>query len=256
MSHRIRTITFSLLLALVGADACTTTSEIGASRDAIQNGARERGYPAVGVVHLATSRTFCSGTLIAPNVVLTAAHCAEAGETVDAFFTGAGKPTSDETVDPSTLGMTRHEVSAVALYPGYEYFLYCPNPAPDVALLWLRDRVVDVDPARLGGAPQLHASCRAVGFGQHDDAAGHPVFLEKRSASVKITDVRPGSFDVKAGSGLTDHGDSGGPLYCDDEVVGLTSCLPDFPLDAVTYVSTDAVRAWITSMLAKADAGD
>lgn len=225
--------------------ACTASEGAGTTDDAIVGGRRETGYPAVGVVHMVTSRSFCSGTLVAPDIVLTAAHCAEGGEQIDAFYTGAGKASPDETVDPGMLGMKRHEVAEVALYPGYEYFLYCPNPAADVALVRLVHVIADIEPTELGVSPRAGASCRAVGFGQHDADAGTPTFLEKRSGSVKIADVRDGSFDVKAGSGLTSHGDSGGPLFCAGTIVGVTSCLPDFPLDAVTYVSVSSIRSWI-----------
>ncbi|HVH46298.1 MAG TPA: trypsin-like serine protease [Labilithrix sp.] len=255
MRRGLAKIVAGAIVAFAGSTiaACEASPGGRTDSDEIQAGTRERGYPTVGVVRLATSQSFCSGTLIAPDVVLTAAHCAEAGETIDAFFTGKGRAVPDEKVEPGTVGMDRHEVAGYALYPSFEYFLYCPNPAPDVALVRLKEPITEIEPARLGGPPSLGASCRAVGFGQHDDDAGQKQFLEKRSASVTISDVRETSFDVKAGSGLADHGDSGGPLYCDDVLVGTTSCLPDFPLDAVSYVSMTAVSAWISSMLANWD---
>lgn len=248
-----RILTAALVLSpLVG---CASRSEPAvnepvANDEEIQSGRRERGYPAVGVVRMATSQTFCSGTLVAPDVVLTAGHCAEDGEIIDAFFTGDGQAVPEDSVDPSTLGMVRHEVRDVVPYPGYDYFYTCPNPTPDVALVRLKEPIDGVRPARLGGAPSTGASCRAVGFGQHDTKAG-PRFLEKRSATVTIGDVRTESFDVTAKTGISDRGDSGGPLYCDGALVGVTSCLPDYPPDAVSYVTVAAVSEWIAETLAQ-----
>jgi secreted trypsin-like serine protease len=235
--------------------ACASEPAVRSDDAEIQGGRRENGHPAVGVVRLATSRSFCSATLIAPDVVLTAAHCAEADERIDAFFTGTGRATADDSADPGSLGMARREVAEQALYPAYDYFYSCPNSVPDVALVRLKAPITDIAPAKLGrGGPlAAGASCRAVGFGAHDAGGGTTTFLEKRSASVVVSEVRGATFDVKAGTGITEHGDSGGPLFCDGLLVGTTSCLPDYPPDAVSYVALTAARSWILAMLERWD---
>ncbi|MCB9637757.1 MAG: trypsin-like serine protease [Myxococcales bacterium] len=82
--HFFRYVGFFLTLATVlWVPACgeqkqsSTTEEIGKTRQAIINGKQDNAYPAAGSI-TAGQRSFCSGTLIAPRVVLTAAHCIDA----------------------------------------------------------------------------------------------------------------------------------------------------------------------------------
>src|SRR5882762_9310262 len=55
---------------------------------AIQGGAADSAHPEVGIIYT-TDDSFCSGTLIAPTVVLTAGHCVG---NVEGFYLGAGEP--------------------------------------------------------------------------------------------------------------------------------------------------------------------
>jgi secreted trypsin-like serine protease len=68
-------LTFALAL-LVLASACTGTLEDGAStRDSITNGDVTESVPAIGFLADANERAFCTGVLIAADIVLTARHC-------------------------------------------------------------------------------------------------------------------------------------------------------------------------------------
>src|SRR3989442_15248218 len=82
-----------LLSSLVA--ACGSTAEIAESDGEIQGGKPDSGDPAVGLLWM-QSGGFCTGTLIAPQVVLTAPHCVN--ETVATFYTGRGSasPTTSE----------------------------------------------------------------------------------------------------------------------------------------------------------------
>lgn len=232
--------------------ACDASSELASDESEIQAGNRTRAYPAVGVVHQTMARSFCTGTLVAPDIVLTAAHCVEGDERIDAFYTGNGKATADDSVDPTSLGMVRHEVAEQIVFPGYGLFYTCPNPELDVALLRLATPITDIAPIALGASPAIDRTCVTVGFGAHDTGteAGTTTFLEKRAASVTVVAARETSVDVRAKSGSSSHGDSGGPLLCGGALVATTSCLPDWPLDIVAYGNVSAGRAWIDAMIA------
>lgn len=249
---RVFGLTAAVVVLFATAGGCRSSTATSDDSAEIQGGKRERGYPAVGVVHLSLAQSFCSATLIAPDVVLTAGHCIEEpGERIDAFFTGNGRAVPDSGTDPSELGMVAHEVIAQARHPEFEYFEYCPGPVPDLALVKLAKPITDIEPVKIGAAPKTNDACIAVGFGTHSNDAGRDTFLAKRSASVKVGEVRDATFDVFAGTGSPAHGDSGGPVFCGGALVGATSCQPDYPPDAVTFTNLAAASDWVTSMLAR-----
>lgn len=256
-SHRTKG--FMGLGLLAAAAACSSAEPVDDDTDdvtsPIQAGSSDRFDPAVGVVHF-TSSSFCSATLIASDIVLTAGHCADASNRIDAFYTGTGKPSLSYATDPGTLGMVKHEVLAQATYPGFDRFRECPNLALDIALVQLKEPIKGIRPARFGGPPTIGAACRGVGFGSHRNEAGATEYFEKRAATAQVTAVRETSFDVKAGTGLADHGDSGGPLFCGNVIVGTTSCHTDgdWPTHQVeTYGNVAAGLPWIRAMVARFD---
>lgn len=175
----------------------------------IQAGEADKDHPAVGVVHF-TTQSFCSATLIAPDLVLTAGHCADANHPIDAFYTGTGAASTSSKTDPGTLGMVRHEVIAQATFPTFDHFRKCPNLALDIALVKLKEPITDIEPATVGRPPTVTAECQAVGFGSHQNDAGATEYFEKRTATATVVEVRETSFDVKVGTGLADHGDGAG----------------------------------------------
>ncbi len=242
-------LVLSLVLAALAA-ACGEVAGPATSEAEILDGAPTTEHPAVGVVHQSVAESFCTGTLIAPDIVLTAGHCIEGDEKIDAFFTGGGRPVASPSTDPSTLGMVRHEVVAQVPYPTFDYFYSCPNQALDIALVRLAEPITDIEPVKIGGPPLSAAECTTVGFGTHETDGGEQ-FLEKRAATVKIGDVRETSLDIFAVDGIASHGDSGGPLLCGDVIVATTSCQPDWPYDAIAYGNLSAGLSWITAMIAQ-----
>ncbi|RKH80250.1 polyhydroxyalkanoate biosynthesis repressor PhaR [Corallococcus sp. AB045] len=148
----------------------------------------------------------CSGALIAPDVVLTAAHClavfGEAGP-YEVFLGPTLLP------EPGPGGRFVRVTRAVA-HPEFV-------PAThtwDAALLRLAVPVTDVPPLRLpqaGDAPVAPGDpVRAVGYGDTKDAA-RPAG-QRRQGQLQVTGVTGSAFQAGPAPAMTCVGDSGGPV--------------------------------------------
>jgi hypothetical protein len=186
---------------------------------------------------------YCSGTLIAPDVFLTASHC-----TVAAAFYGA---------DPDDVWVTFDPVydENATLYPGS----YDINPnyghdnhdLHDVAVILLDDPIPStaedpingIDPAALPPAGLLDDTKKAhelkgqefvtVGYGRLRDektkgpaaigSAGERYYAEQTFQALKPSWLQL-SMNPSTGNGGTCYGDSGGPHFLGDSdmVVSLT----------------------------------
>jgi hypothetical protein len=182
-----------------------------------------------------TTFELCSGSLVAPNVVLTARHCVSvqpmASVTCDQNGISASPPDfgADEPLgiihiftgpSPSLLGTPA--ANAVAVF----------HPAGttlcnlDLALIVLDKPITGVEPmrVRLAGPPTMGESMRTVGYGENDQNA--PIGTRFRKDDVSVLAVGStlsasmtplGSNEFEMGESMC-NGDSGGPAL--DETTG------------------------------------
>lgn len=198
-----------LVLALVA--GCTLGGGEAVDQSAVVGGQPETGYPPVG--YLVNSlypayKTFCGVTLIAPQVVVTAAHCAS-GYTASELSVGFGAAGSTPTIP----------VTAVHVHPSFTYRAdgdYAPWD--DVAILELATAVPGIAPATIARAATGTCDERYVGYGR--DTTGDATVTggydsERKSTGICADGENAHELYVHGVDGGLCWGDSGGPLLVD-----------------------------------------
>ena len=216
-------------------------------RPLIINGIPTDAFPAVGTVGQIAIGDFCTGSLISPTHVLTAAHCAETILNLGSAQTGT-----------FTVGGRTYVTSSIEVHPQYNSFLL----TNDLAILVLSESVEDVDPLALNEIPpEVGDLVTLVGFGGQGTAeeGSDGSFGEKLVGTTTIDLVNPTefswSFDDPTESNAA-PGDSGGPVIHDRDgelfVSGIVSAgiLADAELGDITFcVRVDAYLDWIDETL-------
>jgi hypothetical protein len=206
------------LAASVACPACVTPTDDGPERsattaEAITQADDDAADPAV-VALLVRGQVFCTGVLIAKNVVATAAHCVSPSPPDQVFF-GA---------KPSSKRGTFIAVSDHRAHPDFDE----DTLANDIAVVGLATRAPVAPVPVLVGAPDaswVGRPLRLVGFGA--PASGAENDLRKRSGATTIERLGDADFVFRPGPSQTCNGDSGGPAFATvgdrEVVVGLAS---------------------------------
>lgn len=230
------------LLALLGAAACAPEEEapaltaaagacaasFGEAAQAIMDGALDAGDPAVVAVNTLDvdcqrgGAPACTGTLIAGDLALTAAHCV--GELPPEGLVVLLGATADPGRGQLGAGLEAQlfRVAGIRLHPDFD----AETLAGDVALLRL-EGAAPAPPAALPSAalaePLAGAAARVVGFGQAED----PPAFAKRDGSVVVREASAGELVYEDAPAMTCAGDSGGPVFMTidgvERLVGVTS---------------------------------
>ncbi len=184
-------------------DLPSRSAEGEAAAVRIINGTVTTAYPSVGLIGDNTGY-FCTGTLIAPQFVLTAAHCAE----------GVGNTSGRFQVGSST-----YSTSQVFVHPSYNSNLIGDDNANDIAIYKLSTPVTNVAPSQIyRSTPTVGQILTLVGFGGGGtgNSGTDGSFGTKRVGTTPIDSVTPKmirwTFDNNTESN-TAPGDSGGPAF-------------------------------------------
>jgi hypothetical protein len=155
----------------------------------------------------------CSGVVVAPSVVLTAAHCVApqalgVGATFSIFL-------GDDPLDPEQMALSENHVAVVAATADPKFDLTLLQAGHDVAVL-VTQTPLSVVPLALEPAPELDGveNVRVVGFGITELKAGGALRAgRRRDAIVALASYDDRFLELGLSESAPCLGDSGGPVF-------------------------------------------
>lgn len=272
--------------AAVSACGATEADRVSASSGAIIGGrpSTSTDFPSAGVLLLRATfgqmvfaSPLCTGTLVAPDVVMTAGHC-----TTDVFGLGpAAEYYFSFELDVSQFGMSTTDLPAdakrVSKLQPHEMFDINMDPGPglgqwyDVGIAFLAEPELTVTPAVVADAQDgaliaVDSAVDIAGYGQTDPV--NQAFGIKNNAATVVHEVS--TWEMQIGdlppTPQKCHGDSGGPTYMtvndnrfpEVRVIGITSRAYDDSdcMKGGVDSRADAYRSWFeTQMIAACNDG-
>lgn len=215
-------------LFLVALVACSADEGASSASQPIIGGTTDSGDPSV--VLLGGGGVWCTGTLIAPNVVLTAAHCISAKNNFVYF-------------GPQYLGDAGGSVIAVA--QSYQHPDYATNKSVDIGIVVLSSASAVTPSAFSSTAPTVNETVHVVGFG--DTANPTEPAYTKMQIDVPISAVASDSFST--GPAIC-SGDSGGPAFANAVIAGVVSGHSIQSCGGTAgYVRVDLYAQWIQQQI-------
>lgn len=216
-----RAVRCHLWIGLLSITACQSP-ELGTSAQAIIGGSPSTNDPAVVAISFRPLdcgqeliNVSCTGTLVAPRVVVTAAHCL-----------GFDPPNAYDVVfgASATAGSTAIRVVGGRAHPDFD----SETHANDIAVLILESDApagITPIPMRTTPLPDLTGMMvRMVGYGLTESQG--TVTGERMTGTAMVTEVSVDDIRMAPAPAMSCHGDSGGPVLADtgagEELVGVT----------------------------------
>lgn len=236
----------SASLTILSVTACSMpVGDEATSEAAIVGGVIDTGDPAVFQLKTVTPSAGgstiegCTATLVAPKVLVTAAHCiADATASSVAWVHDGGTPAST----PSAAAGWRR-VASMAKHPKY------PQPYAnlgyDCAVLVLDAPVEGVAPKAYRRTPLgtgVGRAARIVGYGNTNGSTGTGSGT-KRMLATRIKEVRDGILTIGQRGAVSCQGDSGGPAFVEEDgvevIAGISSYGDVGCIESGSYARTE-----------------